>query len=144
MGIRTAQDPYGGRTGLVDKLIGNAFDVVHLVARHINEIKYLVSNMEAIIIIANNLPDTSTKTTTGRVGNRGATVVVPMPTGVTMANIVSSTVLVLDSENNAYQINNGDFSFMVRDGNLHLTLYSEAPTSMIGAELRWNVVYRVR
>lgn len=144
MGMRSPLDPYGGRAGLVDKFIGDAFDIVHAVSRHLSEIKYLVMNMEAIIIVAKNLPDTSTKTVGARLGFRGETVSVPMPEGITMANIVSSTVLALDGQGNAYQTNNGDFYFHIQNGALKLTLSSAAPATMSGAEVRWNIVYRIR
>jgi hypothetical protein len=144
MAIRNTQDPYGGRTGLVDKLIGNAFDVVHLVARHINEITYLVNNMEAIIIVAKNLPDTSSVTKTATFGDRGETVAYSLPANVTMNNLVQSTMLILDGNGNAYQSSNGNVDFWYEDGVFCVRLADEAPASMIGATFRWNVTYRIR
>lgn len=47
MGMRTANDP--NCTPLIDKMIGNAFTIVKEVSLHLEEIKYLVDNMQAII-----------------------------------------------------------------------------------------------
>lgn len=143
MAIRNAQDPYGGRTGLVDKLIGNAFDVVHVVARHINEIKYIVANMEAVVTVAQNLPDTSNITRNITMGSRGTISTYDLPTGVTMANLVFSSLLVIDANTNGFQTENAYFRYWYENGKLKLYLASDAPVSMVGAEARWNITYRI-
>lgn len=52
MGMRPVNDPLGGSTMLVDKMIGNAFDVVKEVQTNLAAINYLVANMQAIVTLA--------------------------------------------------------------------------------------------
>lgn len=46
--MRTPHNPYGGVNPLIDKMIGNAYDVVKYVARHLKAIRYVAENMERI------------------------------------------------------------------------------------------------
>ena len=48
MGIRPTNDPYGGVNPLIDKMIGNAYDIVKYVARYLKEIRYVAENMEQV------------------------------------------------------------------------------------------------
>lgn len=44
----TPNNPYGGVNPLIDKMIGNAYDVVKYVASHLKAIRYVAENMEKI------------------------------------------------------------------------------------------------
>lgn len=46
--MRPCHNPYGGVNPLIDKMIGNAYDVVKYVARYLKEIRYLAENMSHI------------------------------------------------------------------------------------------------
>lgn len=46
--MRTPHNPYGGVNPLIDKMIGNAYDVVKYVASHLKAIRYVAENMETI------------------------------------------------------------------------------------------------
>lgn len=50
--MRPCHNPYGGVNPLIDKMIGNAYDVVKYVARHLKEIRYLAENMSTIYDVA--------------------------------------------------------------------------------------------
>ena len=51
--MRTVNNPYGGVNPLIDKMIGNAYDIVKYVARYLKEIRYVAENMENVYIAAN-------------------------------------------------------------------------------------------
>lgn len=63
MSIRATLDPYGGSTPMIDKLIGSAYPVVKSVADRLDEIHYLVANMEHISLVAGDLPAIRTVST---------------------------------------------------------------------------------
>ena len=46
--MRPVHDPYGGVNPLIDKMIGNAYDVVKYVARYLKEIRYIAENMGTV------------------------------------------------------------------------------------------------
>lgn len=46
--MRTPHNPYGGVNPLIDKMIGNAYDVVKYVASHLKAIRYVAENMGQI------------------------------------------------------------------------------------------------
>lgn len=55
MGIRPTNDPYGGVNPLIDKMIGNAFDIVKYVAANLRTIRYVAENMETVFHAAQNM-----------------------------------------------------------------------------------------
>lgn len=44
----TPNNPYGGVNPLIDKMIGNAYDVVKYVASHLKAIRYVAENMDKV------------------------------------------------------------------------------------------------
>lgn len=89
MGHRPVHDPYGGVNPLIDKMIGNAFDIVKYVARHLREIRYLAENMELVHIVANM----NRKYTVLVSGNGTGTFSVPIDEAIVAANIESISVI---------------------------------------------------
>ena len=55
MGIRPTNDPYGGVNPLIDKMIGNAYDIVKYVAANLKTIRYVAENMETVFQAAQNM-----------------------------------------------------------------------------------------
>lgn len=55
MGMRPTNDPFGGHTPLVDKLIGNAYDHVRFVAVNMPAIKHVSANLEAVYNVHANM-----------------------------------------------------------------------------------------
>lgn len=51
--MRTPFQPYGGVSPIIDKMIGNAYDVIKYVARYLKEIRYVAENMDMIYNAAN-------------------------------------------------------------------------------------------
>lgn len=92
--MRNVNDPYECRTHntLVDKLIGNAFDVVRYVAMNMKEILYVAVNMENIYIVATNVRDNTV--VVGIMPDTIAPVLLPYPTGVVYENLLNYQAIV--------------------------------------------------
>ena len=52
MNMRTCNDPYSTNAGLVDKMLGTAYDVVKYVATNMEKLLYVADNMEAVYATA--------------------------------------------------------------------------------------------
>lgn len=50
--MRPVNHPYGGVNPLIDKMIGNAYDIVKYVAKYLREIRYVAENMEIVYDVA--------------------------------------------------------------------------------------------
>ena len=46
--MRPCHNPYGGVNPLIDKMIGNAYDIVKYVASYLKEIRYVAENMQTV------------------------------------------------------------------------------------------------
>lgn len=46
-------NPHGGVNPLIDKMIGNAYDIVKYVAKYLREIRYVAENMQYVYAAAN-------------------------------------------------------------------------------------------
>lgn len=104
--MRTPFNPYGGVNPLIDKMIGNAYDIVKYVAKYLKEIRYVAENMENVFIAANG----------NRVllqGNPGGdtALAVDFPEALDASNILSITVLALTAGGNIYTPGADTFNF---------------------------------
>ncbi|WP_421991659.1 hypothetical protein [Roseococcus sp.] len=142
--MRTAFDPAGGPAGLVDKMIGSAFDTVLKVARELATIKYVAAHMGLVSSVAQTMQTTMperTLTITGRTGSLGEMVELEMPAAVTVTNIRAIDVLLITPEGDVYGANSGHFVAGLQDGYLSLTLNQAAPITLVQAEIRWRLIY---
>ena len=53
--MRTVNDPYGGYSPLVDKMIGNAYEVVKHVAMNLMYVRHVSANLEQVYTVATNI-----------------------------------------------------------------------------------------
>ena len=53
--MRTVNDPYGGYSPLVDKMIGNAYEVVKHVAMNLVYVRHVSANLEQVYTVATNI-----------------------------------------------------------------------------------------
>lgn len=134
-------DPYDGRghTGLIDKMIGNAFDVVRYVAEHLNVIRYVAANMEDIYQVATNLKRSVLIYNT--TGEANTTKSVALPEGVTQAMVVASSVLVQDANGDLFGSDSGYFTATIQSGALRVFLKPGAPANLENAVIRWFLTY---
>ena len=138
---RSTTSPYAGSSQMVDKMIGNAYDSVKLVADNLQMLEYLANNMEALIEIASDL--STTNVVWGVAGNPGETTQIPLPTGVDQDSISSMSVLLDNGSGGLYGFESNYFTFHVLNGSLRLTLNPLAPQSLAGASVRWSISHKV-
>lgn len=139
MGMRTVNDPCSSRAPLVDKLIGNAYEIVKYVAMNLTTIRYVAENMELVHQVGTNLKQTAVLN--GTTGIAGATVSVALPTGVTAGQVIGSQVMIQTSEGDLYGDNSGHFTSNIQGGMLRLTLGMSAPAGLQSASFRWFLTY---
>lgn len=84
--MRTPFNPQGDANTLIDKMIGNAYDIVKYVACYLREIRYVAENMEQVFIAANG----NRRVLTGNPGGTSS-LALALPSGVTVADIDSIT-----------------------------------------------------
>ena len=140
MGMRTVHDSYAGDTPLVDKMLGNAFTTVQEVADNLDEIRYLAANLAAIIALAESASAEHIITVRGVVGALGSTTTVVLPTGVTVGNINSSTVLLSTPGGTVYSSDSNVFTADIISGSLYLNLLADAPAGAAGSAFCWRLV----
>lgn len=140
-----ACDPYGdypnGHASLVDKMIGNAYEVVRYVARHLDMIRYVGTNMEMVHEVASNLKTNGL--VLGSVLGLNETASVPLPEGVTQEMVLSSSVMLVDLDGSLYGADSGYFTASIQTGALRVHLKPTAPLQLENAVVRWFLTYGV-
>lgn len=130
-----------GNVALVDRFIGNAYDVVKYVARHLDVLRYVATNMEEIHEVAMNLKRSGL--TLGQTALLGETVSVAVPEGITQSMILSSSVMIEDEVGSFFGSDSGYFTCTIQAGALRLHLNSSAPATLQNATIRWFITYGV-
>lgn len=138
MNMRPTNDPYSDYTNLVDKLIGNSYQIVRYVAMHLKTIRYVASNMESIYFAAQNQPVVVRATA----GALNTTTSVNIPSGVDIADIVSSDVVIATTGDEIYTSASDTFTAWIEDGALKVNIPNTSPASMAGAQIRWTIITR--
>ena len=119
--MRTPFNPYGGVNPLIDKMIGNAYDIVKYVARYLKEIRYVAENMEHIFIAANG-----NRVMLTAEGNGSASLSATIPDSVEFSNIQSVSVIAI-SGTNIYMPSPQTFSFGIADGEVDISIGNSVP-----------------
>ena len=135
MTMRGSQDPFGGADPLVDKLIGNAYEYVKYVARYVKEIRYVALNMEHIYRVSRNMYHNVLQVAT--LTSLGSSYEIALPAGVTPLMIINSSVIVKTTDNKIYGASPANFSWVIADGKLTVTVPGDAPAALVGGQIRW-------
>ena len=136
--MRAFNDPMGGTDPLIDKMIGNAYDTVALVAKNIALIQFLGENMDELTLIAKGLKTTIyVETVAGQIGELVSTV---LPASIKVADIKSFTVMLRDSTGSLFAGDSGLFNARIEDGAAKVVLMPSAPPSLIGSTVVWSIV----
>lgn len=134
-------DECGKNIRLVDKLIGNAYDIVKYVASYLDVIRYVASNMEDIYEVAVNLKRSGL--VLGQTGLANQTVSVAIPEGVTQDMILSSSVMLADATGSLFGSDSGYFTASIQAGALRVYLNPLVPVSLQNTTIRWFITYGV-
>ena len=133
--------PYVGGSSLVDQMIGKSYEVVRAVYDNLSYIKTVACNLGAIRNAANNI-HRNIALLTGQMEGLGETAYVVLPDGVLPENILDFNVLLTGSDFAIYGASEGYFTTRIFDGNLEVTLASDAPVALIEAAILWTLSYR--
>lgn len=132
--MRNEMNPYGGVNPLIDKIIGNSYDIVKYVARYLKEIRYVAENMATVYNAAHG------GRTVVEVPSTGASPIsVPLPAGVNTMNLQSIDVIATDG-NMLYFASPDTFNFGVNAlaGTLVISYNSSDP---IFVNADWRVTF---
>lgn len=127
MGMRNEMSPYGGVNPLIDKMIGNAYDIVKYVARYLKEIRYVAENMEYVYTAANG-----NRTVLNGVAT-STTLSIPLPVGMITAKLEAVTVIATGSSGTLFFPAPNTFSFSIIGGNVVVAIavtFPELATAM--------------
>ena len=134
-------NPYSHTAPLVDKLIGDAYDVV----------KEVYDNMEYVVAVGASIRASNVGEplmlqriveTTGATGAAGATVVITFDDlDLDYTKIIDSYVTILGSDGVLYLANSNMFSHTISAAGMSLTLVGGAPAAIQNATLKWYIIY---
>jgi hypothetical protein len=124
--MRGSLDQVGGADQLVDKLIGNAYDVVYQVRLKLPELMRINDNLRG------------NKTVYAVAGPVGSTVMVPLPEGISHTRIVASSVLLADTRGNIYGTDTGYFTTKILDGQLRVMVTDQTVAEL---SIRWFITF---
>lgn len=117
-------NPYGGVNPLIDKMIGNAYDIVKYVARYLKEIRYVAENMETVYIAANG------NRTMAFITGDGVTnpLMAPLPSAVASTENIRTIDVAAHYNGDTITMPGPDtFEFSVSGGNVVIQLHSAIP-----------------
>lgn len=141
MAMRTVFDPFGSPTLLVDKMIGNEYDIVKFVAENMEFIRHVQANLEALVELSNNLKTSGLLL--GTTGLATETTSIALPDGVLQEHVLASSVLVVGKDGGLYGPDSGYFDVRIQGSALRVTMASTAPLHVQNATIRWFLTYGV-
>lgn len=116
--MRQTMHPYGGVNPLIDKMIGNAYDIVKYVARYLKEIRYVAENMATVYEAVHG------NTRLVVVENNGSlSISVDLPDDVLFGSIENISVIASTSSE-IYAPGPDTFNFGVSGGQIHISVGS--------------------
>lgn len=133
MGNRGPTDPYNDGTTLVDKMIGNAYQIV----------KYVACNLDDIKVVARYFRKVGNQKIESTLGGLGSTTDFVM-TGVDDSQIISVNALVRGSDNVVYFPDGVNIIMTMSDDKVHLRLGAAAPSVLIRGKAIVTVAYNFK
>lgn len=128
-------NPEAGTNPLVDKLIGNAYDVVKYVAHYVKEIRYVALNMADVHRVSQGMYENVLLIAT--IEALDTVVEIDLPEGVTALMLINSSVNVVTPTGDIYGDHSGSFTWFITGGKLQVTIPEGAPSDFIGSSIRW-------
>ena len=133
--MRNSMNPYGGVNPLIDKMIGNAYDIVKYVAKYLREIRYVAENMEYVYTAANGNRTILTQLADGS----GDPITIALPDGLTVGQIESINVTALYDDDVITMPAPDTFEFNISGGNINIELISILP-QVVSATYKVTIV----
>ncbi len=143
--MRPCHNPYGGVNPLIDKMIGNAYDIVKYVARHLKEIRYLAENMSTIYDVAHGY---RVQLNGNPQGNNSFSLAIPNNiapsdiTGLSAIAMYSNQIFVPSPETFSFGVNGQNVIISINDTDMpdlvnadfKITLATIPPSAMVDQE----------
>ena len=133
--MRPVNNPYGGVNPLIDKMIGNAYDIVKYVAKYLREIRYVAENMEYVYTAANGNRTILIQLADGS----GDPITIALPDGLTVGQIESINVTALYDDDVITMPAPDTFEFNISGGNINIELISILP-QVVSATYKVTIV----
>lgn len=114
-------NPYGGVNPLIDKVIGNAYEIVKYVAKYLREIRYVAENMQYVYAAANGNAHRATAVAAG------LSLSIPIPADVDMTVLQAVTVMAVVSDSVFYFPGVDTFNFGISGGNVVISIDNTVP-----------------
>lgn len=134
MGIRPGSDPYGGVNPLIDKMIGNAYDIVKYVARYLKEIRYVAENMHLINEAVNGRVISISVLNDGQ-----SQIAIELDETVAVEDIESISVITYNS-GQVFTSSPETFTYNIDNG--ILLIHAEGPVDLNYAEFKITITMR--
>lgn len=114
-------NPYGGVNPLIDKMIGNAYEIVKYVAKYLREIRYVAENMQYVYAAANG---NARRLTTIAAGS---SLSIPVPVDLNMTLLQAVTVMAVVDDDTYYFPGVDTFNFGISGGNVVISIENDVP-----------------
>lgn len=124
----------------IDKLLGNTYDVVRHVACHVDEIAKVSRYMHDVRTVANEV--FRNRMVIEEAPAPGDDMLIPLPPGVTVANLRSFNVILVTTAGTVYALGDPAFTARIVSGSLLLAIDSLAPAGVEGSEVRWTLEFK--
>lgn len=128
--------------GLIERMLGPAYQSVKIVADQIEVIKEIAANIPAVKDAAANMARNIQVIESVVTGALGTTAYVPLPAGVDEIEVLDSTVVLVATDGAIYAESSGHFSSKIVAGYLEVTTKVTAPATLVGASVRWTLSFK--
>lgn len=142
MGLVAPHNPFGRTAPMVDKLIGDAFDIVKEVHDNLDYIKAVADTLMISVVGQPLLAQRALFSDEGFAPLAGESTVIDFPdVSINYKAILASHVIIEGSDGNRYFADGGFFTAYVAADGLHLSLKSNAPGALQEAPVSWFIIY---
>lgn len=118
---------------------------VTTVANNETEINDVATNMDAVVLLSENINLIENNPffafVSGVAPALGASVNIPFPAGVTLANIRSSAVMIISTLAGTAYFPGAEFTVKIVGNQLVVTIAAGAPANIVGGAIRWQITY---
>lgn len=120
--MRNSMNPYGGVNPLIDKMIGNAYDIVKYVAKYLKEIRYVAENMEYVYVAANGNRTVLSATGDGS----GDPMTIPLPDDFDLTTVQMITAIALYNGDTVTMPAPDTYEISISGGEVNIQMHTNA------------------
>jgi hypothetical protein len=121
--MNNCMNPYGGVNPLIDKMIGNAYDIVKYVARYLKDIRYVAENMATVYAAVNGTRTMLTAVADGL----SSTLTVAMPVDFDYTTLRTVNVMAIYEGSTVTFPGPDTFEYVIANDVMTINLHSVLP-----------------